>query len=102
MAKKHLTWKDVQTVGKMFIANGLEKEARHTVLSHSPSNLQPRLGRRETLQKDSVRGQAGVGEAPFLSFSFIPSAAGGREGGLWPSLGLERSLLAACVGRPGG
>lgn len=48
------------------------------------------------------RGQAGVGERPFLSFSFIPQAAGGKEGGLWPSLGLERSLLAACVGRPGG
>lgn len=48
------------------------------------------------------RGQAGVGEQPVLSFSFIPQAAGGREGGLWPSLGLERSLLAACVGRPGG
>lgn len=58
----------MQTVEKMFIANGLEKEARHTILSHSPSNLPPGLGR---LQKDDVVRQ-GVGEPPFLSFSFIP------------------------------
>lgn len=34
-----LTWKDIQTLEKMFIADGLEKEARHTALSPSPSNL---------------------------------------------------------------
>lgn len=78
-----------------------KRSKTHSVESQCQQSMTMSRGRRVN-PTEGQRGQAGVGEQPGLSFSFIPQAAGGREGGLWPSLGLERSLLAACVGRPGG
>lgn len=96
-----LAWKDMRPLEEMTVANGLEKEAKHSVQSQCRQPMTINRDRRVNTTKGQ-HGQAGVGEWPFLSFSFIPQAAGGREGGLWPSLGLEKSLLAASVGRPGG
>lgn len=92
-----LAWKDMQPLEEMFVANGLEKGKTHSCWVAVPATYDNEQG-----QGRAARSGRGLGKQPFLSFSFIPEAAGGREGGLWPSLGLERSLLAAFVGRPGG
>lgn len=65
--------KDMQPLEEMFVANGLEKETRHTVVesqSQHPMTINGGQGRKH--EERATWSGRGLGERPFLSFSFIP------------------------------